>query len=135
MAYFAQLDENNIVINVIAISNEDITDSEGNEVESLGIPICQRLFGKDTVWKQTSYNGNFRKRYAGIGFSYNEELDAFIQDCDYPSWILNKEIARYVSPIGPPPELSYAEREVGYFYDWDESLHQLDNTKGWVLKK
>tara|TARA_B100000085_G_C18515419_1_gene501455 strand:- start:855 stop:1259 length:405 start_codon:yes stop_codon:yes gene_type:complete len=134
MAHFAQLDKDNNVLQVIVISNDDITDSEGNEVESLGIPICQRLFGQDTIWKQTSYNGTFRKRYAGQGYYYDEELDAFIEKM-YPSWVLDKEIAAYVSPIGPPPELTPAEKYAEYVYEWDEKLHQADNTRGWVLKK
>ena len=70
MAHFACLDENNIVTQVIVVSNEDTSDVNGNEVEEIGVAFCKKLLGADTNWKQTSYNGNFRKRYAGIGYSF-----------------------------------------------------------------
>ena len=78
MAHFAELDANNVVKRVIVVSNSEITDGNGNEIENDGILYCQRLYGGDTRWKQTSYNGNMRKRHAGIGMIYNEELNAFI---------------------------------------------------------
>jgi hypothetical protein len=74
MAHFAQLDENNVVTQVIVVSNDDIKDNTGTEVESIGVAFCQKLLGADTNWKQTSYNNNIRVRYAGIGYSYNAEL-------------------------------------------------------------
>jgi hypothetical protein len=78
MAHFAQLDENNVVINVIAVSNNNILDENGQENEALGIAFCKNLLGQDTKWVQTSYNANFRQYYAGIGFTYNEEKDYFV---------------------------------------------------------
>ena len=78
MAHFAQLDENNVVTQVIVVSNEDTSDVNGNEVEEIGVTFCKKLLGADTNWKQTSYNNNMRVRYAGIGYTYNEELDAFV---------------------------------------------------------
>jgi len=72
MAHFAQLDENNVVTQVIVVSNEDTSDVNGNEVEEIGVAFCKKLLGADTNWKQTSYNNNMRVRYAGIGYSYNE---------------------------------------------------------------
>ena len=69
MAHFAQLDENNIVTQVIVVSNDDIKDSEGNESELTGIAFCKSLLGPTTIWKQTSYNNSIRKNYAGIGFT------------------------------------------------------------------
>lgn len=75
MAHFAQIDENNIVKQVIVVHNNEILDN-GIESETKGIAFCQSLFGG--IWKQTSYNGNIRKNYAGIGYSYDPIRDAFI---------------------------------------------------------
>lgn len=80
MAHFARLDENNIVIQVIVISNEDILDENGNESEEKGIDFCRNLIGLDTIWKQTSYNKNFRGRFAGIGMTYDPEKDLFKEE-------------------------------------------------------
>ena len=88
MAHFAQLDENNVVTQVIVVSNDDITDSNGVETESIGVAFCQKLLGANTNWKQTSYNNNMRVRYAGIGYSYNAELDAFVAPQPFASWTL-----------------------------------------------
>lgn len=120
MAHFAQLDENNIITRVIVVSNEDTSDSNGVEVEEIGVTFCKKLFGADTNWKQTSYNKNMRVRYAGIGYSYNEELDAFIPPKPWPSFVLNEETADWESPIGPAPTLTEAEIEANSFYQWDE---------------
>lgn len=98
MAHFAQLDENNQVLQVIVVANQDILDENNNESEELGIIFCKSLLGQDTNWKQTSYNNNFRVRFAGIGFTYNEELDAFIKPCPDPSWIFNKETYDWCPP-------------------------------------
>jgi len=88
MAYFAELDENNVVLRVVAISDNDLLDENGNEVEALGIAKCKEFFGQETTWLQTSYNmvagihrngkTPFRKNFAGIGFSYDSQKDAFI---------------------------------------------------------
>jgi hypothetical protein len=76
MAHFAQLDDNNKVTQVVVLANEFITDENGNEVEALGVGFLSGLIGG--VWKQTSYNGNFRGKYAGIGDTYDGELDEFV---------------------------------------------------------
>jgi hypothetical protein len=76
VAHFAELDENNVVKRVIVVDNKDTADANGNEVESIGVAFCQKLFGGN--WKQTSYNGNFRKHYAGIGYTYDPTLDEFV---------------------------------------------------------
>ena len=70
MAHFAQLDSNNVVTQVIVVGNDDTSDSNGVEVESIGVAFCQKLLGASTNWKQTSYNGNMRGNYAGIGYTY-----------------------------------------------------------------
>jgi hypothetical protein len=77
MAHFAQLDENNIVTKVIVVSNDELIDENGIESEVKGIAFCRSLFGEETRWVQTSYNGNFRGVYAAIGFGYDANLDLF----------------------------------------------------------
>ena len=89
MAYFAELNENNIVLRVVAIADLDLLDENGNEVEALGIARCKQLFGENTIWLQTSYNTYanvhrdgkvpFRKNFAAIGYSYDAQRDAFIE--------------------------------------------------------
>jgi hypothetical protein len=76
MAHFAQLDQNNVVLQVIVVHNNELLEN-GVESEAKGIAFCQTLF-PGTNWKQTSYNGTFRKNYAGIGFIYDVELDEFV---------------------------------------------------------
>jgi len=120
MAHFAQLDENNVVTQVIVVANEDTSDVNGNEVEEIGVAFCKKLLGADTNWKQTSYNNTFRVRYAGISYTYNEELDAFIPPRPFDSWVLNTETADWESPVGPAPTLTEAEIESRSFYRWDE---------------
>ena len=128
MAHFAQLDENNVVTQVIVVANEDTSDSNGVEVEEIGVAFCKKLLGGDTRWKQTSYNNNMRVRYAGIGYSYNEALDAFIPPQPFPSWTLDNETASWVSPAGPAPTLTEAEIEARSFYRWNEE------TGAWELE-
>ena len=128
MAHFVQLDENNIVTQVIVVANEDTTDTNGVEVEEIGVAFCKKLLGAETNWKQTSYNGNFRVRYAGIGYSYNAELNAFIAPKPFESWVLVEETADWESPAGPAPELTEAQVESRSFYKWDEE------NLAWVLE-
>ena len=133
MAHFAQLDENNVVTQVIVVSNDDTSDSNGVESEAIGVAFCQKLLGADTNWKQTSYNSNIRVRYAGIGYSYNAELDAFVPPQPYASWTLDSGTADWVSPLGAAPALTDEETEAGKYYSWDEDAYQADNTTGWAL--
>ena len=128
MAHFAALDENNVVTQVIVVANEDTSDANGVEVEEIGVAFCKKLLGADTNWKQTSYNNNFRVRYAGISYIYNEELDAFVPPSPFPSWTLDNETADWVSPVGPAPALTEAEIEARSFYRWDEEDGE------WVLE-
>ena len=76
MAHFAELDNNNIVTRVIVVDNKDILDGDGNESEAIGKDFCLQ-FGPGP-WVQTSYNDNFRKNYAGSGYTYDPQRDAFI---------------------------------------------------------
>lgn len=115
MAHFAQLDENNTVLQVLVIGNDDTSDENGNEVEAIGVEFCKSLFGADTIWKQTSYNHNFRLQYAAVGGFYDPDRDAFYPAPheDYPSWVLNYDNGMYEPPI-PHPDGTYVN------YDWDE---------------
>lgn len=122
MAHFAKI-ENGIVTQVIVVANEDCVDSEGVEQESIGAAFCQNLFGGD--WKQTSYNANFRKNYAGIGYSYDPQRDAFIPPQPFASWVLNEETCRWEAPV-PVPENTDVQDSFS-IYVWDE------DTLNWVL--
>ena len=110
MAHFAELDANNVVLRVIVVGNKDTSDASGVEKESIGKAFCERLFGGN--WVQTSYNGNMRKRYAGIGYSYDPTLDAFIAPQPYPSWTLDAN-ADWQAPVPMPTD--------GKMYGWDEA--------------
>lgn len=99
MAHFAELDANSIVLRVIVVSNEMLLDENGQENEFRGIAFCQSLFGADTRWVQTSYNGKFRKNYAGIGYDYDQARDAFIAPKpEGDGWILGEETCRWRNP-------------------------------------
>lgn len=100
MAHFAQLDDNNVVTQVIVVANEELLDN-GVESEAKGVAFCQSLLGGN--WKQTSYNGNIRKRYAGIGYTYDADKDAFIAPQPYPSWTLD-ENTDWQPPVEMPVE-------------------------------
>ena len=102
MAHFAKLDENNTVLEVHVVNNEVIT-VDGVETEQAGVDFLTGLFGH-SLWKQTSYNGSFRKNYAGIGFIFDEERDAFIQQQPYPSWVLDEETCRWEAPTPRPTD-------------------------------
>ena len=112
MAHFAEIDENNVVLRVIVVDNRDTSDANGVEKEHIGAAHCEKLLGG--TWKKTSYNGNIRKRYAGIGMIYNEALDAFIPPKPFPSWTLNNETADWEAPVPQPTD--------GKNYTWVESL-------------
>ena len=102
MAHFARLDENNVVTQVVVVDNKDTADASGVEKEYIGAAFCERLLGG--TWKQTSYNGNFRKNYAGIGYTYNADIDAFVPPQPFASWLLNNETAQWEAPVPMPTE-------------------------------
>ena len=145
MAHFAQLDSNNVVTQVIVVSNDDTSDSNGTETESIGVAFCQKLLGADTNWKQTSYNGNMRGNYAGIGYTYMENVatlgvgstDVFISQQPHDSWTISTSAAQWVSPLGDAPTLTDEQIAAGSYYTWDESAYQADTsdpkTAGWTL--
>ena len=143
MAHFAQLDENNVVTQVIVVSNDDTSDSNGVETESIGVAFCQKLLGAETNWKQTSYNENMRGNYAGIGYTYMENVatlgvgstDIFIAPQPHASWTVGVATASWYPPANPgsQPALTDEEREAGKYYVWNESNYQSDPATAWVL--
>lgn len=120
MAHFAELNKDNIVLRVIVIDNDKTHDENGVEQETLGIAFCKSLFGENTKWVQTSYNGSMRNKYAATGDTYDAELDAFISAQPYSSWVLNPETLAYEAPVAIPP---YRE---GYRTTWNEDKLQFD---------
>lgn len=132
MAHYAELNENNEVIYVIYMDNEIITDENENEIEQLGIDHLHTHHGSDRRWVRTSYRGNFRGKYAGIGDTYREDLDMFISPQPFTSWILNETTGYWEAPL-PMPELTQEEIDNNYQYYWDEEAYQSDNTTGWTL--
>ena len=116
MAHFATLDESNIVTKVEVIVNDVILDGEGVEQEQLGKDFLTSLYGAGN-YVQTSYNNNFRKQYAGRGFTYNSAKDIFIGIQTFPSWSLD-ENDDWQAPVVKPDD--------GKYYVWDES------TTNWV---
>jgi hypothetical protein len=98
MAYFAKLGTGNIIEKVISINNSVITDSNGIEQEQLGVDFINKLYNTRDVWKQTSYNNNIRKNFAGIGFQYDQIRDAFIPPKPFNSWILNEDTCQWEAP-------------------------------------
>jgi len=133
MAHFARLNSDNIVEQVIVVANKDTSDDNGVEDEIYGIAFCKRLFGTDTNWKQTSYNGNFRVRYAGRGYSYDPTLDAFIPPKPFESWVIDSDTINWKAPL-EEPTLTQEQIDAGSYYRWDEDAHQADNTTGWILE-
>ena len=117
MAHFAKLDENNIVLAVHVVVN-DVIIVDGHESEQAGIDFLTQLHSYP-YWKQTSYNATFRKHYAGIGYTYDETLDAFIPPKPYPSWLLDPNTCNWYPPVPYPND--------GKMYQWDEATQQ------WVL--
>lgn len=129
MAYFAELDQNNIVLRVISVGDWVTVDEAGVEHEEWGQAFCRKLFGQNTIWKQTSYNTKagqhisgktpFRKNYAGVGFVYDPQKDAFIPPKPFLSWVLNNDMAIWEPPVPAPND--------GKKYVWDEP------TISWIL--
>lgn len=117
MAYFAQIDEDGTVLQVISISNTDAPDPAPSHSEPLGEAFIANVLGLSGEWRQTSYNGNFRKQYAGIGYHYDDAADVFVAPQPYPSWTLDSN-HDWQPPTPCPSD--------GGRYRWDEE------TLSWV---
>ena len=105
MSHWAEIDDNNSVVRVTVGDNNDPAGDEGYSW------LVSNLGGR---WVQTSYNGNFRKNFAGVGFTYDEQRDAFIPPKPYPSWVLNEESCLWTAPVTYPTD--------GSIYEWNEEL-------------
>ena len=117
MAHFAKIGLNSKVISVHSVHNNVLKDANGVEDENLGIEFLTNLHGW-AIWKQTSYDGSIRKNFAGIGFTYDEDRDAFIAPKPYASWILNEETCQWDAPVVKPDD----EQR----YSWNEETQQWD---------
>jgi hypothetical protein len=107
MAHFAKLGVGNIVEQVIVVSNDVAI------TEQAGVDFINKLYNTRDVWKQTSYNGNIRKNYAGIGYQYDQQRDAFIAPKPFNSWVLNETTCNWESPVAKPQDENK--------YTWNES--------------
>jgi len=111
MAHFAKIDENNIVTQVIVVANSDCGGGQYPQSDSIGASFCNNLLGG--TWKQTSYNSNFRKQYAGVGFKFDADKDIFIIPQPYSSWTLDNN-GDWNAPIVKPND--------GNIYKWNEEI-------------
>lgn len=119
MAHFAEIDDNNVVLRVLVINDSDVINPDTNEEDELvGREFCNREFGGN--WIQTSYNNNMRVRYAGPGYTYYPDLDAFLEPQPYPSWTVNTGTKSWESPLGPEPALTDEQYSSGSYYVWNE---------------
>jgi hypothetical protein len=112
MAHFAKLGKGNKVTKVEVVSNDIAT------TEQAGVDFLNNLYGTNDIWKQTSYNGSFRKNFAGIGFKYDFNKDVFISVQPYPSWILNNETNDWEAPVAKPDD--------GQDYNWNETIQNWE---------
>jgi hypothetical protein len=117
MAHFARIDDQNIVLQVIVVHNNECFDDMGIESEAKGIAFCNTLIPGN--WVQTSYNARIRKNYAGIGFTYDQQRDAFIAPKPFNSWILNEQTCQWEAPV------PYPNDEKPYVWD-EESLQWIE---------
>ena len=115
MAHFAKLDSNNIVTQILVVNNNVLLKADGTESELKGKQFLNSLFGSAT-WVQTSYNNNFRKQYAGLGFTYDSTKDKFIVPQPFNSWTLDSN-DDWQPPTAMPDD--------GELYTWNET------TKAW----
>jgi hypothetical protein len=137
MAHYAEISDNNIVTHVIVVNDKDTLDENGNESEFIAVYFLQNITGLGHNWKKTSYNTiggihynpitnqpsedqikAFRKNYAGIGYTYDEQRDAFIPPKPFPSWTLDEFSCLWQSPIPYPND--------GNMYEWNEETLSWD---------
>ena len=112
MAHFAKLGVGNIVEQVIVISNDIAT------TEQARVDFINQLYNTRDVWKQTSYNNNIRKNFAGICYQYDQQRDAFIPPKPFNSWVLNENTCNWEAPVAMPT----TQLENNQYYSWNESI-------------
>ena len=119
MAHFAKLKTGNIVERVEVVSNDIPT------TEQAGVDFLNNLYKTRDVWKQTSYNDNMRKNFAGIGFTYDQTRDAFIPPKPFNSWTLNEDTCLWEAPVAMPT-LTQEQIDNNNYYKWNETNRQWD---------
>jgi len=124
MAHFAKIGLNGKVLQVQVVKNEVLHDSNGVEQENIGVDFLTQSTGW-AVWKQTSYNGNIRKNFAGVGMTYDEDRDAFIPPKPFNSWVLNETTCRWDPPV-ERPELTQEQIDNNNYYRWNEENQTWD---------
>tara|TARA_R100000908_G_scaffold30935_1_gene13971 strand:- start:206 stop:619 length:414 start_codon:yes stop_codon:yes gene_type:complete len=134
MASFAKIGLNNKVIEVLLVHNNELKDADGVEQENIGIDFLTKLTGW-AIWKQTSYNTlagqhllggtPFRKNHASIGYTYDEDRDAFIPPTPYTSWVLNETTCQWEAPVAKP-ELTQEQINNKNYYSWNEETQQWE---------
>jgi hypothetical protein len=112
MAHFAKLGKGNIVEKVVVVHNNVAT------TEQAGVDFLNNLYKSRDVWKQTSYNNNIRKNFAGIGYHYDQARDAFIAPKPFNSWVLNENTCRWEAPVVYPND--------GQRYNWNETIQNWE---------
>ena len=156
MAHFAKIGINSKVIGVHAVDDKDLLNADGVEDESVGKQFLERIHGWP-LWVQTSYNTRggkhykedntlsddqskaFRKNYAGIGFTWDEDNNIFWPKKPFASWVKHISSASWKSPLGDAPALTTEQQDQNtagthsWTYEWDEDAYQADNTTGWSL--
>ena len=132
MANFAELDENNIVVNVLVVSNDILetkqiltTGEVITENSQKGIDFLNDLYPDSGTWVQTSYNRNFRFNYAGISYTYDESNDAFYAPQPFPSWALDENF-RWQPPVAQPVVEPNEHGYIDTFYEWNEETQEWD---------
>ena len=131
MAHFAELDNNNVVLRVVVVGNDCVPSDEHIDGETW----CINFF-KGGTWKQTSYNHNFRKQYAGMGFTYDAAKNKFISPQPHDSWALDAN-DDWQAPITYPTVKDDGEETPSWVYviKWNETKYNADNTTGWEATK
>ena len=124
MAHFAKIGLNSKVISVHSVHDNELKDANDVEDENLGIEFLTNLHGW-AIWKQTSYDGSIRKNFAGIGYTYDEDRDAFIAPKPFSSWILNEETCQWDAPV-VMPELTQEQIDNNNYYIWNEETQQWE---------
>lgn len=118
MAHFAKIDENSVVTSVVVVENKDTSDAAGVEKEHIGAAHLEKILGG--TWKQTSYNANFRKNYAGIGYTFDAQRNAFIPPKPFNSWVLVEETCQWKAPVDMPGDAGTGDPPK--MYSWDENV-------------
>jgi hypothetical protein len=120
MAHFAEVGVDNVVLRVLVVDNKELLDDQGQELEAFGKRFLRNIFGG--TWVQTSYNGNFRKRFAAIGDTYDSQRDAFIKPKPFDSWTLNEDTCNWEAPVAYPDSTRA--------HQWNEETQEWEELPG-----